>query len=209
MLFEASNRKLGFTGLLTLAFGLAFSADANADGPMVTTEHGQPGSGVKVVTRYHSHFGFGPTAHYVETSRHTVYDDGRDEWRYFSDDGRLVRQETRYPDGHSELVLNVEGGLKPRLALSVDDEVYFVTDAPAPATHAVSVGMSKSGFLTVSNVTLSGLPAGFKQIAGYKAHTTGSVKVSVSTTVAAPSTNLLSHAPRQITSTQDVKITVR
>lgn len=208
MLFEASNRKLGFSGLLALAFGLAFSSEASADAPRVTTEHGQPGSGIKVVTRYHSLLP-GSAQNWLETSRHTIYDDGRDEWRYFSDDGRLVRQETRYPDGHSELVLNVEGGLKPRLALAIGDEVYFVTDAPAPASHAVNTGLSKSGFLSVSNVMLSGLPAGYKQIAGYKAHTSGSGKVSVLTTISPTRLNLVRPNKGPVTSSQDVKITVR
>lgn len=208
MLFEASNRKLGFSGLVALAFGLAFSSEAKADGPMITTEQGQRGSGVKIITHYHSQVGFGPTMRWVETSRHTLYDDGRDEWRYYSEDGRLVRQETRYPDGHSELVLNVEGGLKPRLALRVNDEIYFVTDSPSPGSHAVNCGMSKSGFLTVSNVTLTGLPAGYRQIAGYKAHTSGSVKMNVSTTVTPKTKSLLGQTSRTVSS-QEVKITVR
>jgi hypothetical protein len=187
MLFEASNRKLGFAGLMTLAFSLAFSGDARADGPKITTEKGKPGSGIKLITRYHSQVGTGATPRYVETSRHTIYTDGRDEWRYFDDQGRIVRQETRYQAGHKVVVLNTDVDMPARISLGVNDELYLVSNAgdPWPGSRSVKASVDVS-VIKDSSANLAGLPSDYKQVAAFKGAKAGTGSLTVATTVVTP-----------------------
>lgn len=185
MLFEASNRKLGLSGLITLAFELAFSPESRAKGPRVTTEKGKAGSGIKKITRYQTQIGSDAELRYVETSRHTVYTDGRDEWRYFNETGRAARLEMRHPAGHKVVVLNVDVELPSRISLTGSDQLYLVSDAAdlPQVRRTYCANLDKDGLLTRDGVNVPILPLDFRSVAAFKSAGTGAANLTISTTV--------------------------
>ena len=212
MLFEASNQKLGFSGLLTLAYSLAFTSGPQADGTIIKTEKGKAGSGIKSVTRYQTPIGFGANRLLVETSRHTVYVNGRDEWTYFSVEGRLTKQETRYADGHTVAILNIDANLPTRFSLAAGDELHLMSDAadPHPATRTTSAQLDRNGLLAAVPNAPAGLLSTLKPVVSYKADKSGSTAVTLTTTVITPgAAGRHGYWPRSSTTTRELEVNIR
>lgn len=211
MLFEASNRKLGLSGLLSLAFSLAFEPESRAGGPRVTTEKGKPGSGIKKITRYQAQVGADAERRFVETSRHTVYTDGRDEWRYFNEEGRAARLELRHPAGHKMVILNVDVEMPSRISLGGSDELYLVSDAPelAPVSRTYTANMDNGGVITTDAVNVPILPLEFKSVAAFKSVKSGVTGITIGTTVVTSGPSGSTSEPHSATTTRVVEVVVR